>query len=362
MLEKLVEKLDRIVKRYDELNALLEQPEVAMNYARAQEVSKERASVERIVTLYREYRKIEKEVGETKALLEGEGDDELGAMARQELQSLDKRLQDLDRDIHVALVPSDPNDQKSVIVEIRAATGGDEAGLFAGDLYRMYSRYAALRGWQVEVVDSSESGIGSLKEIVFEVRGKGAYSRLKHESGVHRVQRVPETEASGRIHTSTATVAVLPEAEDVDIDINPSDLRIDIFHSGGHGGQNVQKVATAVRIVHLPTGIMAVCQDERSQLKNKTKAMRVLRSRLLDMEQRKQQEEITENRRAQVGSGERSEKIRTYNFPQNRVTDHRLEISVHNLPGFMEGELDPIIDQLISREQAEKLAQVAAAA
>ena len=360
MLEKLSEKLGAIERRYQELGAQLAQPEIASDFTRFQQVNKERSSLQRLVDLYRAYRKTLQEMAEAEGLLVGEQDQELAAMARQEAETLAQRRDSLANEIKLGLLPADPNDERSVIVEIRAATGGDEAGLFGSDLFRMYTRYATIRGWQTEVIDSSESGIGSLKEIVFEVRGKGAYSRLKFESGVHRVQRVPETEAAGRIHTSTATVAVLPEAEDVDIDINPSDLRIDIFHSGGHGGQNVQKVATAVRIVHIPTGITAVCQDERSQLKNKTKAMTVLRTRLYDMKVREQTDQIGENRRAQVGSGERSEKIRTYNFPQNRVTDHRLDLTVHNLPGILDGQLDLLLDPLISQEQADRLERVAA--
>ena len=355
MLDKLVGKLDGVERRYLELTGLLEQPEVATDYSRVQELAKERASLERLVSLYRDFRKTEQEIQDTASLLDGESDAELAAMARQETAALEERREQLIRDIQVGLLPADPNDERSVIMEIRAGAGGDEAGLFAGDLFRMYARYAALMGWQTDTIDSSESGIGSLKEVIFEVRAKGAYSRLKHESGVHRVQRVPVTEAGGRIHTSTATVAVLPEADEVDLDINPGDLRIDTFHASGHGGQNVQKVATAVRIVHIPSGITAVCQDERSQLKNKSKAMTVLRARLLDIEQRKQQEQITERRRSQVGSGDRAEKVRTYNFPQDRVTDHRLEMSFHNLPDLLQGKLEPIIDALVSWEQAERL-------
>ncbi len=360
MIERLLPRLDEVERRYDELASLLEQPDVSTDYERVQTLAKERATLDRIVGLYREYKKTGRELREVSQLLENEPDEELADLARQEQQELANRRGALESDLRTGLLPADPNDKKSVIVEVRAGAGGDEAGLFAADLYRMYSRYGMLKNWQTDVMDSNESGIGGFKEIVFEVRGKGAYSRLKHESGVHRVQRVPATETSGRIHTSTATVAVLPEAREVDIDINQADLRIDIFHSSGHGGQNVQKVATAVRIVHTPTGTTAVCQDERSQLKNKTKAMKVLRARLLDAEQRKQQEQITENRRSQVGSGDRSEKIRTYNYPQNRVTDHRAEITMHNLPSLLEGELDPLLEALIAREQSDRLAEAAA--
>ena len=360
MIERLKQKLDDLSQRYDELGERLSQPDVATDYEKVQELAKERATLERVVGLYREHTRALEEIEGATGLIQGGDDSEIVALAREELAALEGRRDRLERDIRIALLPADPNDERSVIVEIRAGAGGEEAGLFASELYRMYSRYAALRNWQVEIIDRNETGIGALKEVTFEVKGKGAYSRLKHERGVHRVQRVPVTESGGRIHTSTATVAVLPEVDEVEVDIKPDDLRIDIFHSGGHGGQNVQKVATAVRIVHLPTGVTAVCQDERSQLKNKTKAMAVLRARLFDIEQRKQQEEITEQRRAQVGTADRSEKIRTYNYPQDRITDHRLDETRHNLPKFMEGRIDELIDALVAREQALKLEQVAA--
>jgi len=268
---------------------------------------------------------------------------------------LESKLDQLGERLRLALVPKDPNDEKDIIMEIRAGAGGDEAGLFAADLFRMYTRYAQERGWHVEIISANESGIGGFKEIIFEIRGKGAFSRLKYERGVHRVQRVPVTESSGRIHTSTATVAVLPEAEEVELDVNPDDLRIDIFHSGGAGGQNVNKVATAVRITHLPTGMVVVCQDERSQLRNKTKAMAVLRARLLDIERRRQESEVSTQRRSQVGTGDRSEKIRTYNFPQDRVSDHRIGLNLHNLDRIMEGDLDQLIDALATDDQAKQL-------
>ncbi|MCH8283055.1 MAG: peptide chain release factor 1 [Chloroflexi bacterium] len=356
----MTEKLEDAVRRYDELTDSMGQPEVASSYEKVQSLAKERAAMERVVGLYRDYKKTVAELGETQTLLREKPDPDLAAMAREEIARLEERRDRLSDEMRIALLPADPNDDKSVIVEIRAGAGGDEAALFAADLYRMYVRYAAMNNWDVELMNRHETGIGGLKEITFEIAGKGAYSRLKHESGVHRVQRVPDTETSGRIHTSTATVAVLPEADEVEVDIDPEDLRIDIFHAGGHGGQNVQKVATAVRVVHIPTGITAVCQDERSQLKNKQKAMAVLRARILDIEQRKQQAEITERRRSQVGTADRSEKIRTYNFPQNRVTDHRLDLSLHNLPHLLEGNLDELIDALTAREQAQRLEEAVA--
>jgi peptide chain release factor 1 len=276
-------------------------------------------------------------------------------MVRQEIDKLEAKLEKQLDELKTALTPRDASDEKDIIMEIRAVTGGDEAGLFAADLFRMYSRYAQDKGWAVEIIDSNESGIGGFKEIIFEIKGKGAFSRLKYESGGHRVQRVPTTESSGRIHTSTATVAVLPEADEVELDINPEDLRVDIFHSGGAGGQNVNKVATAVRITHLPTGIVSVCQDERSQLRNRRKAMAVLRARLLDMERSKQEEAITQQRRSQVGGGKRAEKIRTYNYPQDRISDHRLGQSFRNLPRIMDGDLDKLIDALATSEQAKQL-------
>ena len=305
MIDRLTDKLDHVERRFDELAELMVQPDVATDHERLQALAKERSSIERVVTLYRDYSKTVNEMKEARTLSQGQ-DAEMAELAKEELAALEKHHERLVHDLQLALLPTDPNDERSVIVEIRAGTGGGEAALFAADLFRMYTRYAAIKGWRAEVVDKNDTGIGGIKEITFEVAGKGAYSRLKHESGVHRVQRVPSTESSGRIHTSTATVAVLPEVDEVEVDINPDELRIDIFHSGGHGGQNVQKVATAVRVVHEPTGITAVCQDERSQLKNKTKAMAVLRARLYDIELQKQRAEITERRRAQVGTGERS--------------------------------------------------------
>ncbi|MDO8615381.1 MAG: peptide chain release factor 1 [Dehalococcoidia bacterium] len=346
------DKLAAIEARYNELSEEMARPEVASDYDRLQVLAREHSALQQIANIAREYRRARDSLAQARAIVDEGGDAEFVELARQEIERDEARIQELEARLRRALIPKDPFDDKDVIVEVRAAAGGDEASLFAGDLFRMYSRYAERLGWQVEVLDSHESDLGGFKEIVFEVRGRGAYSRLKYESGVHRVQRVPETEAQGRIHTSTATVAVLPEADDVDVHIDPGDLRLDIFNAGGHGGQNVQKNATAVRITHLPTGIVATCQDERSQLKNKTKAMAVLRARLLDMEQSKQRREIDSARRSQVGSGDRAEKVRTYNYPQDRLTDHRISYTRHNLPALLDGDLDDVIEKLDEHEQA----------
>ncbi len=351
----MMEQLDKIEKRYAELDERMARPEVATDLKQLQELAQERASLEEVVALYRRYKATGASLEETRTLLDGETDAEMAALARQEIGKLETEIADLEEELRKALLPQDPNDAKDIIMEIRAGTGGDEATLFAADLFRMYSRYAQNHGWQTDVLSLSESGRGGFKEIIFEIKGKGAYSRLKYERGVHRVQRVPVTEASGRIHTSTATVAVLPKAEEVDIDVNPDDIKVDVFHSGGAGGQNVNKVATAIRMTHLPTGMVVVCQDERSQLQNKVKALSVLRTRLLDIERQKQEAQITSDRRAQVGSGERAEKIRTYNYPQDRISDHRIDRNLHNLPRFMEGEMDDLIDALAADEQARLL-------
>jgi len=349
------EHLDQIEKRYQALNQEMAKPENTSDPKKLSELAQEIAHIEDVVTKYREYRETAGALEETRGMLSGEADEDMASLVKQEVDSLEKKLERLQQELKLALLPKDANDDKDIIVEIRAGAGGDEAGLFAADLFRMYSRYGQAKGWAVDIIDSNESGVGGFKEITFEIKGKGAFSRLKHERGVHRVQRVPVTESSGRIHTSTATVAVLPEADEVDISVKPEDLRIDIYHSGGAGGQNVNKVATAVRITHLPTGIVTVCQDERSQLRNKTKAMAVLRARLMDVEQRKQEDEITKERRSQVGTGDRAEKIRTYNFPQDRVTDHRISLTLRNLPQILEGELDELIDALATSYQARQL-------
>lgn len=340
------EKLQRMHRRFHEIEELMSQPEVATNPARLQSLGKEHATLEDAATAYAAYIAIERELADVEALLEEATDAEMRHIARQELAELERRRDVMASELAKYMVEVDPNDERDVIVEIRAGTGGEEASLFAVDLYRMYARYAQRQGWDVEVIDNTMSGAKGFKEIIFEVRGRGAYSRLKYERGVHRVQRVPVTEASGRIHTSAATVAVLPQVEEVEVEINPDDIRTDIFHSGGAGGQNVNKVATAVRLTHIPTGVVAVCQDERSQLKNRIKAMAVLRARLYDIKSREQSDRIEHDRRIQVGSGDRSEKMRTYNFPQDRITDHRLGQNFHNIERVLDGELDELIDAL----------------
>jgi len=351
----MLDRLAIIEKRYQELGKQMAAPEVASDLEKLQALSKEKAGIEDLVTKYHDYKATAKSLEETKAMLDDGLDEEMTALVKQETESLELQQDRLLQELKIALLPKDPNDEKDIIMEIRAGAGGNEAGLFAADLFRMYSRYAQAKGWGIDIISLNESGIGGFKEIIYEIKGKGAFSRLKYESGVHRVQRVPTTESSGRIHTSTATVAVLPEAEEVDISINPDDLKIDIFHSGGAGGQNVNKVATAVRITHAPTGMVVVCQDERSQLQNKIRAMSVLRTRLLDIERRQQEEKIIEERRSQVGTGDRAEKIRTYNFPQDRVSDHRINMNFHNLPRILAGELDEITDAIATRVQAKQL-------
>ena len=349
------DRLEQIDRHYRELDQEIARPEVAADLEQLRRLAQERAGIEDMVAKYREYRATTRSLEETRAMLNDKLEEEMTALVKQEIENLWLKQERLREELRLALLPRDASDKKDIIIEIRAGAGGDEAGLFAADLFRMYSRYAQSKGWQVDIINFNESGIGGFKEITFEIKGKGAFSRLKYERGVHRVQRVPTTESSGRIHTSTATVAVLPEADEVEVSINPDDLRIDIFHSGGAGGQNVNKVATAVRITHLPTGIVTICQDERSQLKNKTKAMSVLRARLLDIKQRQQEAEISQERRSQVGTGDRSEKIRTYNFPQDRVSDHRIGLTLRNLSRILEGELDGLIDALATSDQAKRL-------
>ncbi|MFQ5934240.1 MAG: peptide chain release factor 1 [Dehalococcoidia bacterium] len=345
------EQLEAVEQRYRELDRLMADPQVATNPEELQRLAKERASIESIVTKYRSYRTTIRELEDARRLLGGGLDEEMKAFVQSELEALEKRRAQLEAEITEGIIATDPRDRKDVIIEIRAGAGGDEAALFAADLYRMYSRYAQSRGFRVDVLNTSQTGIGGFKEIIFEIKGTGAFGIFKYESGVHRVQRVPVTEASGRIHTSTVTVAVMSEVEEVEVDVNPDDLKIDTFHASGHGGQNVNKVATAVRITHLPTAMVVICQDERSQMKNKAKAMAVLRARLHDMELRKQQEEISETRRSQVGTGDRAEKVRTYNYPQDRVTDHRIGLTIHNLSGLMEGEMDEVVEALAAKER-----------
>ena len=351
----MLERLSSVEEKYEELNKLLADPEVVADYTKVQQYAKEQSVMREVVELAREYREVIKEIADLRDMLRSESDPEILSLAKDEQATLEGNKEDVEERLRIALVPTDPNDDKNVIIEIRAGTGGEEAGLFASNLYRMYSRLAQRLNWKLEVIDSNSTGIGGLKEIIFQVRGDQAYSKLKHESGVHRVQRVPTTESSGRIHTSAATVAVLPEAEEVDVEINQEDLQIDIYHASGHGGQNVQKVATAVRIKHIPSGLVTTCQDERSQHKNKEKALAVLRSRLLAAEIEKQQQEITDTRRSQVGSGDRSERVRTYNFPQGRITDHRIGLTSYNLEQVLDGDLMEFIEALVQEEQARKL-------
>ena len=358
IMDPLFNKLASVESRFQHIEGLMARPEVSADYEQLQSLAKERASLEQMVDLYREHRSLLKEREDALAILEEGSDPEIASLAREELDVVEGKLGDLNGKLKRAILPIDPNDDRNVIVEIREGVGGREAALFAADLNRMYTRYAILQNWDVEVLHSSPSDIGGFKEIVMEVRGKGAYSRLKYERGAHRVQRVPVTEASGRIHTSTATVAVLPEVDEVDVHINPDELRIDIYHAGGHGGQNVNKVSTAVRIVHIPSGTVAVCQDERSQFKNKQKAMAILRARLYEAEQRKQESEITQARRAQVGSGDRAEKIRTYNIPQDRITDHRIGTTFHGVQRVLDGDVGDIIEALAANEQESLLEKV----
>ena len=349
------DKLRGLEEHFEALTEEMGRPDVVNDYQKLQALAKERATIEPVVTLYRALRDVEDQIEEARTLANESDDAELSRLARDELDELEPEHERLEGDLRLALLPADPYDERDVIVEVRAGTGGEEASLFASELFRMYSRYAEVKRWQVEVMSASESEKGGFKEVVFEIHGKGAYSRLKYESGGHRVQRVPATEAQGRIHTSTATVAVLPEAEDVEVDIDEKDLKIDIFHSGGAGGQNVNKVSTAVRMTHIPTGIVVQCQDERSQLKNRTKALSILRARILQAEKDRQASEISDSRRSQVGTGERAEKIRTYNFPQDRVTDHRVDYTRHNLPKFMDGQIDDVIDAVATAAQAQRL-------
>jgi peptide chain release factor 1 len=352
---RMLEKLHAITKRYEELGRLLLQ--VGADYQRAAEINRERMELEPVVNKAREYLRALKSLEEARSIVQSEDDSdtELRSLAEADISALTPQISLLEKDIKRLLVPKDPRDEKSVIVEIRAGTGGDEAALFASDLFRMYTRFAERQGWRSEIMSENAIGIGGYKEIIFEIKGRGAFSQLKYESGVHRVQRVPTTEASGRIHTSTATVAVLAQVEDVDIQIPESDIRMDVFRSSGAGGQNVQKNSTAVRITHLPTGIVVACQDERSQLQNKLRALSILRARLFQIEEEKRRAELDHTRRSQIGTGERSEKIRTYNYPQNRVTDHRTGQSIYNIPVVMDGGIGEFIEELSTRDEADRL-------
>jgi peptide chain release factor 1 len=352
--EYMLDKLKGIEERYDQLgNELLD---VGSNYQRAAEINKERVDLEPIVEKAREYRQAMKNLEEARIILDSENDAELRALAETDVLELNPKIESLEKEIKGLLVPKDPRDDRNVIMEIRAGAGGDEAAIFAADLFRMYMRYAEYRRWKTEILSENAIGVGGYKEIIFEVKGKGAYSRLKYESGVHRVQRVPATEAQGRIHTSTATVAVMAEVDEVEIDIPESDIEVEVYRSSGAGGQNVQKNSTAVRVYHKPTGMIVTCQDERSQLQNKLRALSILRARLYEIEEAKRLAEIESDRRSQVGTGERSEKIRTYNYPQNRVTDHRIGVSSYNLPAVMDGGIDEFIDELSTRDEADRLA------
>lgn len=352
---ELYEKLKSIKEKYSVINEQLADPNIISDQSRMISLSKERRELEEIVKAFNEYEELMRNIVGNQEIINTSDDKELVELAEIELKELNRKLAELEEKIKMLLIPKDPDDDKNVIIEIRAGTGGEEAGLFAADLYRMYSRYAERRGWKKELIDLNDTGLGGIKEVVFSLSGEGVYGDMKYESGVHRVQRVPVTESSGRIHTSAASVVVLPEVEDIEIDIDPNDLRIDVFRSGGAGGQNVNKVETAIRITHIPTGIVVQCQDERSQLKNRQKAMKVLKARLYDMKMAEQMNEIAAQRKSMVRKGDRSDKIRTYNFPQNRVTDHRIGLTLYNLDSIMEGELDELIEKLKIADKTEKL-------
>ncbi|HFC98538.1 MAG TPA: peptide chain release factor 1 [Thermosulfurimonas dismutans] len=347
-------RLAEVERRYQELSEKLSDPQIFSDRERYARVAREHAELEPVVEAYREYRRVLKELEENRELL-GEGDEELRELAREEIRTLEARLEELEKEIPLLLLPRDPNDEKNVIVEIRAGAGGEEAALFAADLLRMYHRYAERRGWKTEILSANETGLGGFKEVIMRIEARGAYSRLKYESGVHRVQRIPVTESGGRIHTSTVTVAVLPEADEVEVDIRPEDLRIETMRASGHGGQHVNRTESAVRITHLPTGITVYCANERSQHQNRATAMRILRARLYEKALREQEERIQSERRSQVGTGDRSERIRTYNFPQNRVTDHRIGLTLYRLEEVLDGDLDEIIDALITHFRTEAL-------
>ncbi|WP_108668840.1 peptide chain release factor 1 [Peribacillus acanthi] len=351
----MIDRLQAVEDRYERLNELLSDPEIVNDPKKLREYSKEQSTIQETVHVYREYKEFREQLQEAKSMLEEKLDAEMREMVKQEISELEDSMEELEAKLKVLLLPKDPNDDKNVIMEIRGAAGGDEAALFAGSLYRMYSRYAEVQGWKTEVIESNATGLGGYKEIIFMINGQGAYSKLKFENGAHRVQRVPETESGGRIHTSTATVVVLPEAEEVEVEIHDKDIRFDAFASSGAGGQSVNTTMSAVRLTHIPTGIVVSCQDEKSQHKNKDKAMKVLRARVYDKFQQEAQAEYDQNRKSAVGTGDRSERIRTYNFPQNRVTDHRIGLTIQKLDQVMEGKLDEVIDALVLVDQSDKL-------
>lgn len=351
----MLERLNFIENKYEELTIKISDPSIIADQKEWQRLCKEHADMEVLVNKYREYKKAEEGLEAAKQMLEEESDREMREMAQEEIKDLTESMETLKNELQILLLPKDPNDEKNVFIEIRGGTGGEEAALFAADLFRMYTRYAEVKGWKVEMMSSNETDIGGFKEVVFMIKGSGAYSKLKYESGVHRVQRVPDTEASGRIHTSASTVAVLPEVDDVEVDINPNDLRIDVFRSSGHGGQSVNTTDSAVRITHIPTGFVVSCQDEKSQLKNKEKALKILKARLYEKAEEERAASIAQDRKSQVGSGDRSERIRTYNFPQGRVTDHRIGLTLYRLESFMNGDIDEVINALIAEDQAEKM-------
>ncbi|MGP7817026.1 peptide chain release factor 1 [Niallia sp. 01092] len=349
------DRLQAVEDRYDKLNELLSDPEIVNDTKKLRDYSKEQSDIQETVEAYREYKEVKEQHKEAKSMLEEKLDAEMREMVKEELDETASRIEELEARLKILLIPKDPNDDKNVIMEVRGAAGGDEAALFAGDLFRMYSRFAEAQGWKIEIIDASSTGVGGYKEIIFMINGKGAYSKMKFENGAHRVQRVPETESGGRIHTSTATVACLPEAEEVEIEIHEKDIRVDTFASSGPGGQSVNTTMSAVRLTHLPTGTVVSCQDEKSQIKNKEKAMKVLRARVYDKFQQEAQAEYDQQRKSAVGTGDRSERIRTYNFPQNRVTDHRIGLTIQKLDQILQGKMDDVIDALIFEEQSSRL-------
>ena len=348
------DKLDFITEKYDELAQKVSDPEIINNQPVWQKHIKEMGEMEPIVKAYKEYKKAKTELADAKEILE-EGDEEMRELAKMEISELEETIENQEAELKILLLPKDPNDEKNVILEVRAGTGGEEAALFGADLLRMYTRYAERNRWKTELIDINDTGMGGIKEAIMLIKGKGAYSRLKYESGAHRVQRVPETESSGRVHTSAATIAVLPEVDDVEVDLNPNDVRVDVYRASGNGGQCVNTTDSAVRLTHEPTGLVVTCQDEKSQIKNKEKAFKVLKARLYDLEMQKQQDEIAGQRKSMVGSGDRSERIRTYNFPQGRVSDHRIGLTLYKLDTFLDGDIDEIVDGLITSDQAEKM-------